>query len=162
MVGMARRYVITAANVTVAGATTLVFLNPGTTRTLRVVEWEVGQRDATSRQQAVQMFRKVSVFPTLTTATPQALDPGDAASVIVGGTTGAAGTCGINASNEGAGTPTVLTEHVFNVLNGFRWVAMPGSEIVLPASASSGFGIRFPAAPTVLTGWTATLVYEEA
>jgi len=159
---MGRRYVITASNVTLAGATTIVFLNPGTTRTLKVVEWEVGQRDATSRQQAVQMFRKVSVFPTLTSATPQTLDPGDAASVIIGGTAGAAGTCGINASNEGAGAATVISEHLFNVLNGYKWVPMPGGEIILPASASSGFGLRFPVAPTVLAGWTATLVYEEA
>jgi hypothetical protein len=35
-------------------------------------------------------------------------------------------------------------------------------EIILPASATSGFGLRFQAAPTGLTGWTATLVYEEA
>jgi hypothetical protein len=147
----------------VAGATTLIFLNPGTSRTLRVVEWEVGQRDATSRQQAVQMFRKVSVFPTLVSsgATPQSLDPGDAASVITANTTGAAGTCGINASNEGAGAATVISEHLFNVLNGYKWVPMPGSEIVLPASSSSGFGLHLPVAPTVLTGWTATLTFEE-
>jgi hypothetical protein len=159
---MGRRYVITASNVTVAGATTIIFLNPGATRTLRVVEWEVGQRDATSRQQVIQMTRKVSVFPTLTSATPQALDPNDATSAIAGGTAGAAGTCGINASVEGAGSVTVLSEHAFNVLNGYKWVPMPGSEIILPASSTSGFGLRFAAAPTVLTGWTATLVYEEA
>jgi hypothetical protein len=158
---MGRRYVITASNVTVAGTTTLIFLNPGTTRTLKVVEWEVSQRDATSRQQAIRMVRQVSVFPTLTSATPVALDPSDATSAITGGGAGAAGTCGINASNEGAGAKTTTSEHVFNVLNGYKWLPMPGGEIVLPASSSSGFGLHFPVAPTVLTGWTATLTYEE-
>lgn len=158
---MGRRYVITASNVTVAGTTTLIFLNPGTTRTLKVVEWEVSQRDATSRQQAIRMVRQVSLFPTLTTYTPQKLDEGEPTSAIAGGTAGAAGTCGINASNEGAGAKTAISEHVFNVLNGYKWLPMPGGEIVLPASSSSGFGLYLPVAPAVLTGWTATLVYEE-
>lgn len=159
---MGRRYVITASNVTVAGASTLIFLNPGPSRTIRILEWEVGQRDATSRQQAVRMVRQVAAFPTLTSATPATIDPGDPASLIIGATTGAAGTCGINASVEGAGAKSIVSEHVFNVLNGYKWVPMPGGEIILPASAASGFGIFLPAAPTVLTGWTATLTFEES
>jgi hypothetical protein len=157
-----RDYVIIAANITVAGATTLIWINPGTTASIEVTRLEIGQNtDATSRMIRVRASRQPSTFPTLTSFTPERVDPRDAASVIAGGTAGAAGTCGINASAEGGGSKTMLTEWNFNNQNGLLWVPSPGQEIILPASAASGLALHFPAAPTTLTGWTAQLWFRE-
>ena len=159
---MAREYVISGANITVAGATTLIFLNPGTTRSLEILRMWVSQSaNATSAQQRIQVETQVTAFPTLTSATPAALKRGDAASAIIGGTAGAAGTAGINASAEGAGGKTAIWDDAFNVLNGWLWVPTPRETIIMPASSASGLGLFFPSAPTTLTGWHFGMVYAE-
>ena len=156
-------YVIPCTSVTVANqAVTLVFVNPGVDATLEILRaWISQAANATSAQQRCQLNTQVTAFPTLTTITPQKTAPLDAVSTIVGGTAGAAGTCGINASVEGAGSKTILQPDAFNVLNGWLWVPTPGETIVMSASLASGFGLHFPAAPATLTSWNAGLVYAE-
>jgi hypothetical protein len=101
--------------------------------------WASQQGSATSAQQRIQVETQVTAFPTLVSATPRSLKHGDAtASIIVGGTAGAAGTCGINASAEGAGTKTVKFGDNFNVLNGFLWVATPRET----HQHAGGLGVR--------------------
>ena len=82
-------------------------------------------------------------------------------SAITGGTAGAAGTSGINASAEGAGAKTVVIPDAFNVLNGWLWVPTPKETIVMNASAASGLGLHFPAAPTTLTSWNGGICFAE-
>lgn len=160
---MAREYVISADNVTMANQpVTLIFLNPGTTMSLEVLRARVTQSGTnTAAQVRVQLVRQVTAFPTLTAATPRPLKDRDPASAIVGGTAGAAGTCGVNASAEGAGSKTVLRAFAFNNLNGWEWIATPSDTIILAASSANGFGVFIPAQPTGLTGWHAELVYRE-
>ncbi len=164
---MARQYNIvgggTTSGITLANAVvTLMFIHPGTTAALRILRvWINQSANATSAQQRVQFVRQVTAFPTLVTFTPQKVWEGDPASVITGGTTGAAGTCGINASAEGAGAKTVIMEDAFNVLNGFLWVPKPGEEIVCAPSSTSGFGVYFPKAAATLTDWSFGLTFEE-
>ena len=160
---MAREYTVTGANITVANqAVTLVFINPSTTVGIEILRCWVSQAaNATSAQQRVQLNTQVTAFPTLTSATPAKSKQGDPASGITGGTAGAAGTCGINASAEGAGTKTVIVPDSFNVLNGWLWVATPRETIILGANTSSGFGLHFPAAPATLTGWSFGVTYAE-
>jgi hypothetical protein len=93
--------------------------------------------------------------------TPSKTTTIDQASAITGGTAGAAGTAGINASAEGAGAKTVLLPDDFNVLNGWLWVPTPAEVYDAPAGASAGFGLHFPAAPTTLTAWSAGITYQE-
>lgn len=160
---MGRTYSVVASSVTV-GATTLVFINPPASgiREIAIKKVEVGfSTNATSDQQRVQLVKQASVFPTLTAATPQPLNVDDPASQIVGGTTGAAGTAGVDASAEGGGTKTVLYESAFNHLNGWLWVPSDGEEITLAAGSSTGFGVYFPDSPGTTTGWSCTVVYEE-
>ena len=156
-------YTIPCTNVTLANqAVTLAFVNPGVDATLQIVRaWASQAANATSAQQRVQLNSQVTAFPTLTTITPQKTVELDGVSTIVGGTAGAAGTSGINASAEGAGAKTILLPDAFNVLNGWLWVATPDEVFLHSASLSSGFGLHFPAAPTTLTAWNAGLVYAE-
>ena len=156
-------YILPFTNITLANqAVTLAFLNPGTNATLEILRAAVGQSaNATSAMQRVQLSTQVTAFPTLVSATPVATSIIDQASKITGGTAGAAGTCGINASAEGAGAKTVLLSDQFNVLNGWLWVPIPEDRPVLSAGSTSGIGLVFPAAPATLTGWSGYIEFRE-
>lgn len=155
-------YILSGSNLTLAGVTTLAFINPGTTASLEILRVAISQAaNATSAQQRVQFNTQVTAFPTLTAATPAKTVLLDPVSVIAGGTAGAAGTAGINASAEGAGAKTILYQDAFNVLNGFLWVPTPSETIMMSAGSASGFGVHFPVAPTTLTGWNISVVYRE-
>jgi hypothetical protein len=156
-------YTVPATNITLANAAvTLIFINPGTTVSLRVLRaWASQAANATSAQQRVQLNTQVTAFPTLVSQTPSKTTSIDQASQITGATTGAAGTTGINASAEGAGAKTVIIPDSFNVLNGYLWVATPTEVFNLPAGASAGGGLHFPAAPTTLSNWNAGITFEE-
>lgn len=148
-------------NQTIAGASTLVFINPGTTRAIEIVAAEVSQSgSATSERRRIQFVTQVSAFPTLTSTTPFALDGGAGTSAIAGGTAGAAGTCGTDATAEGGGAKTTVREWAFDVVTGWQWWAIKDS-IILNASGSSGFGLYLPAAPTSIVNWSASITYIE-
>ena len=153
-----------ALNVTVTGAVDLAqaFVNPGTTCSLEFLRaWISQAANATSAQQSVALRTQVTAFPTLTSATPRKLKLLDPTSQITGGTAGAAGTAGVNASVAGAGAKAEVIDDNFNVLNGWLWVPTPRETIIMNASAASGFGIYFPIQPTTLTSWSCGLTYGE-
>src|SRR3990167_3553268 len=152
---MSREYIVAGAALTLANqAVTLAFVNPGTTLSLEFLRaWASQAANATSAQQRVQLSTQVTASSTLTSISPAKTKLGDPVSAITGGTAGAACTSGINASAEGAGAKTVVIPDAFNVLNGWLWVPTPKETIVMNASAASGLGLHFPAAPTTLTSW---------
>lgn len=156
-------YVVSAGGITVVNAVvTLVFINPSSTVGIEILRCWVGQSaNNTSAQQRVQLVTQVTAFPTLTSTTPAKLVLSDGASAITGNTTGAAGTCGTNASAEGAGAKTVILNDAFNVLNGWLWLPTPDERIVLNAGAASGFGLYFPVAALTLTNWSFGVVFRE-
>jgi hypothetical protein len=159
-----REYKISAGGITVAGATTLIFVNPAAavSANLEFLRFWVGQSaNATSAQQRIQLETQVTAFPTLTSATPSKTKESDGASVITGGTAGAAGTAGTNASAEGGGAKTGEHDDAFNVLNGWLFVPTPPETRVKNAGSSSGLGLFFPAAPTALTNWAFGLIFRE-
>lgn len=160
-----REFALSGAGITVAGATTLIFLNPAAAPNLNIefTRFWIGQSaNATSAQQRAQLETQVTAFPTLTSATPAKLKRADPnASIIAGGTAGAAGTSGINASAEGAGAKTIVFEDVFNVLNGWLHVPTPPETIVMPAGSASGLGLFLPIAPTTLTNWAFGELFRE-
>lgn len=160
-----REFSISAAGITLAGATTAIFINPAAAPSvnLEFLRFWVGQSaNATSAQQRIQLETQASVFPTLTSATPTKTKHADPnASVITGGTAGAAGTAGINASAEGAGAKTAVWDDAFNVLNGWLHVPTPPEARILPAGLTSGLGLFFPVAPATLTNWAFGLVFRE-
>ena len=160
-----REFSISSGGLSVAGATTLIFVNPAAAPSvnLEFLRFWVGQSaNATSAQQRIQLETQVTAFPTLTAATPTKMKPSDPnASVITGGTAGAAGTAGINASAEGGGAKTAVWDDTFNALNGWLHVPTPAETRVMPAGFAQGLGLFFPAAPATLTGWAAGLVFRE-
>jgi hypothetical protein len=161
---MAREYVISAGGITVANqAVTLVFINPASPgASIEILRcWVSQSANATSAQQRVQLVTQATAFPTLTSATPAKTKINDPASGIAGGTAGAAGTCGINASAEGGGTKTVILNDAFNALNGWLWVPTPRETIILNALTAQGFGLHLPVAPATLTNWSFGVVFQE-
>lgn len=157
-------YTLTMKDVTLAtaAAQTLLFINPGTTASLRMYRISCGQGGtATSQELIAQVVTQPTGFPTLTSSAPVPTSPIDQASKIVGGTAGAAGTSGTNASAEGTGGKTVLIADTFNNLNGWTYVWLPEERPVLSAGGLSGFGLYLPLAPTTNTRWSATLTFEE-
>lgn len=159
-----REYSVIGDNITVAGATTLVHINPPATRVIEIVRAWVSQRaNATSAQVGIEMGLKASVFPTLTSATPQKLKTSDAASAITGGTAGAAGTAGINASAEGAGATTPKYNDNFNALQGWLWTPSftLGETYIISGADSQAFYLKFSAAPPTLSGWSFGVTFRE-
>ncbi|HEX2653571.1 MAG TPA: hypothetical protein VHN11_07970 [Xanthobacteraceae bacterium] len=160
-----REFSVSSGGVTVAGATTLVFVNPpaAPNPNLEFLRFWVGQSaNATSAQQRIQLETQASAFPTLTASTPVKLKPADPnASVITGGAAGAAGTAGINASAEGAGVKTPVWDDAFNVLNGWLHIPTPAETRIMNAGFAQGLGMFFPVAPATLTNWAFGLVFRE-
>lgn len=160
-----REFSISADNITVAGTTTLIFLNPPTAPNpnIEFLRFWAGQAGVTATaMQRIQLVTQVTAFPTLTSATPVKLKPSDPnASVITGGTAGAAGTAGINASAEGAGTKTAVWSDVFNVLNGWLHVPTPAETRIMPAGFASGLGMYLVATPGSTAGWSFGEVFRE-
>lgn len=158
-----RAYSFGGAGLTLANqAVTLAFINPAATMGFEILRCWAGQTGtATSAQQRVQTNTQVTAFPTLTSATPSKLTLSDPTSAFTGGTAGAAGTTGVNASAEGAGAKSNIISDTFNNLNGHLWVPTPKEVIRLGGGASSGFGYHLPVAPGTLTNWQFGVQYEE-
>lgn len=157
-------YSIYFENLTVTGAITLAAVRPPTDRCVKLVRAWLGQNGtATSKNLAISIGTKGSAYPTLTSFTPKKIDGLSPASAIVGGTGLAAGTAGINASAEGAGTFTSIVSDVFNNLNGWLWVSGPREIIRIPASSTDGLVMKFLEAPSVgyQDGWYGGLIFEE-
>ncbi len=156
-------YVLKGQGLTVVNAVvTLAALRPDTSAAIEILRvWVSQDGSATSAMQSVELFTQPTTFPTVVAATPEKTARGDQASVIVGGTALAAGTCGVNASAEGAGAKTVIVPDAFNVLDGWVWRTERDGNIVLPASYASCFGVHFPVAPTSLTRWNVGIMYRE-
>ena len=159
-----REFILPLTNATVSSNTVLALRAPAAPSiNLEILRAFLGQSSSTtSAQQRVQHVTQVSGFPTFAGTTAQPVKDHDAISRVVSSTNGGAGTCGTNATAEGAGAKTVKWEDVFNVLNGYLWVPTPQEKTVNPAGTLSTYGIYLPAAPSVTTGWSGGLVFAEA
>jgi hypothetical protein len=162
---MASGYSLALGGATLANqAVTLNFLTPPAAPILSFYfkRFGVGQsNNMASIQQRVQLNTQVTAFPTLVSQTPAKLMNADGASLITGATTGAAGTCGVNASAEGAGAKTIIWPDAFNVVNGWLYVPTPDETIEMAAGSASGLGLHLPAAPGTLTNWVWGFSWKE-
>jgi hypothetical protein len=158
-----REYAVYGANITVVNAVcSLVAIMPAAADTIEIIRCWVSQHaNATSAQQRIALCTKATAFQTVTAMTPTKLKIGDPASQIVGATTIAVKTSGINASAEGAGVLTTLFEDAFNVLNGWLWVPTQNETIVMTGRVAQAFVLYFPAAPATLTGWNFGVIFRE-
>lgn len=161
---MSRKYTVHLKNATVAGATTLVLINPAANRVIQITRaWCSQVANATSAQCSIEMGLKAAAFPTVTPFTPQKLETSDPASLIIAGAAGAAGTSGVNASAEGAGATTVLYPDAFNALQGWLWTPSFSYDesIIVSGADALAFYLKFSAAPGTLTGWNAGVEFKE-
>jgi len=156
---MAGAYSLNGAALTLANqAVTLTFINPIASPNVDFSfrRFWCGQSAATTYtgNQRVQLNTQVTAFPTLVNVAPAKLANIDAASVISGNTTGAAGTSGVNASAEGAGAKTVIWADAFSPANGWLLVLTPDEYIEMGAGSANGLGMHFPVAATTLSNWS--------
>lgn len=162
---MSREFAVSAGGITVAGATTLLAIQPTTAPNFNIefLRWWVGQSGSTTTaQQRVEIINKASVFPTLTSVTPTKLkvaDPNN--SIIAGNTAVIPGAVGMNASAEGGGAATVRWDDAFNVLNGWLHVPTPPETQIYPAGFTNSIQLYFPQSPTGTTGWAFGCTYRE-
>lgn len=135
-----RVYSVRMIKVAVTGAITLLQIKAGATTTLKMMRAWCSQSNQTSSvMQDIVILRK-SVAATVTSFIPLLLDPGDAASAAIGGTSAT----GTNASGEGTDGDELVPDN-FNVLNGWLWVPTPEERIIVPPSGI--IGLKFPTAP---------------
>jgi hypothetical protein len=158
-------YSVTMQNQTIVADATLVIIHTDSTlatggSNIQILRaWCGQQASETSDQLGVMLALKASAFGTYTAATPAAHFIGGRASGIAGGTAGAEGTAGVDASAEGAGTVTPILYDVFNNLNGWLWVPTPEERIVLPADTA--IILKIVGTPGALGNWSAGITYEE-
>lgn len=158
-------YIIKQENITLPGHSdgTLILVRPPTTCALELVRaWCAQSSSVTSAQQRIAISKQVAAFPTtLTGVVPDLTSETDAASQIVGGTSGAAGTAGVLCTAEGAGAKTPIVPDVFNIVYGWSWHADPGEITLQPGSAHALLLDLKGAAPASLTGWTFGFEFKE-
>jgi hypothetical protein len=99
---------------------------------------------------------------TMTSTTPTALQPIGGTSGFAGNTAPAGGTgrSGTNSSADSGGTYTSIFPFAFANTAGYLYKPAPDEEIWVPASTLCV--VRFVTAPGTTTGWTFTLVMDEA
>lgn len=160
-----REFTVAVAGASLLGTQAMVFVNPkaAPNANIEFLRFWAGQsQNATSAQQRIEIDAQTTPFPTLTAATPAALKRAEAsASIIIGSTSGAAGTAGVNSSTDGTTSYTNIWQDAFNVLNGWLLVPTPAETIVFPAGLAQGMNMRTPIAPATTTNWAAGVVYRE-
>jgi tripartite-type tricarboxylate transporter receptor subunit TctC len=153
------------ANATVIANGEIITLRAATAFTsrgslLRVLRMQCSQGGtSTSQQLQIRYGLKASAFGTFTSTTPAPTVLNAVASAIAGSTSNAAASCGTNASANGAGTLSVLNQEGFNNLNGWLWVPTPDEQIYIGPDLT--FVLQLQGTPTTLTGWNASLLFEE-
>ncbi len=113
---------------------TALILTGGTGVRPRIYDWLIGQGGTPADNAVYGLLQRATTAGTVTSVTPAPLDPADPAAEI---------TAGENASAEPTYTAsTELLELALNQRASYRWVAAPGGELIIPATASNGIGSR--------------------
>jgi hypothetical protein len=158
-------YSVTMQNQTIVADATLVIIHTDSTlatggSTIEILRaWVGNQTTEASDQLGIILGSKVTAFGTYTSTTPVGHFVDGRVSGIVGGTAGAEGTAGTDASAEGAGAVTPIIYDGFNNLNGWLWVPVPEERIIL--TSDKAIVLKIVGTPAVLTGWSAGITYHE-
>lgn len=158
-------YSVTMQNQTIVADATLVIIHTDSTlatggSNIEIMRAWVGQQASeTSDQLGIMIAQKASAFGTYTSTTPVGHFIGGRVSGIVGGTAGAEGTAGTDASGEGAGTVTPIIYDGFNNLNGWLWVPTPEERIIVPTDTA--IILKIVGTPAALGNWSAGITYHE-
>ena len=149
---MARRYSV-SGNRTLTAAKTIINVTSAATVRPKIYEFSLGS-DATPADNCSSFIvQRHTAAGTSTAFTPIALDNGDPAALA---------SAGYNHTVEPTLTASsFLYQSALNQRATFRWVAAPGSEFVLPATAANGASIVTNAIGGSGTNCLATILYEE-
>ena len=158
-------YSVTMQNQTIVADATLVIIHTDSTlatggSNIQIIRAWVGQQASeVSDQLGIILGTKVTAFGTYTSTAPVGHFAGGRAAGIVGGTAGAEGTSGTDASAEGAGAVTPIIYDGFNNLNGWLWVPTPEERIILPADTA--IVLKIVGTPAALANWSAGITFTE-
>lgn len=139
---MARKYAIDGQD-TNTDETSILGLTSAATIRPRIYDVMCTGYGTPGDHQAKYILNRYTAAGTSTAKTPQALDNGDPASLA-------------SAGEAHSVEPTYTANAVLlviarNMRHPYRWVAIPGREIVLPATAANGAGVLVK---EVSTAWT--------
>ena len=149
---MARRYSIDGQDTNTA-ATSILGLTSAATVRPKVYDLVMGS-DATPADNAAEyVLQRYTAAGTVTAVTPAPLDPADPAALA-------------SAGEAHSAEPTytanlILLQWAQNQRATFRWVAAPGGEIVLPATAANGVGVQVIGIAGSAVNMNVTMHYEE-
>lgn len=129
------RFAITGAeNAVTSSLTTALDLVGSATVRPRIYEFSIGCGGTPADNAITWKLMRHTTANTMTAVTPTALDSADPSAVS---------TAGENASAEGTYTAgSELFDHIINQRATYRWVASPCGELIIPATANNGIGIR--------------------
>ncbi len=145
---MARRYSVDGQD-TNTDETTILGIVSATTIRPKIYDIMATGYGTPGDYQAKYVVNRITTAGTSTAVTPQALDPADPASLA---------TCGYAHSGEPTYTANaVMLVIARNMRHPYRWVAIPGREIVLPATAANGVGVLVK---EVSTAWTDNVCFH--
>lgn len=120
-------------------------------RRIKVYDIVFGSEGAVADNPFLWSWQRCTTTGTRTSQTPTPLDPADAACVA---------TAGDNHSAEPTYTAGgILLNISLNQRATFRWVAAPGGELVIPATANNGIGAQTTVSGAVLV--TTTVHFQE-
>jgi hypothetical protein len=149
---MARRYIVpntdtNTAATTMAGITSTAAIRPV------IYDFLIGSVATPADNAGEYFLQRFTAAGTSTAFTAAKVDPGDPAATAI---------CGVNHSVE----PTYTANDVglriaVNQRATFRWVAAPGSELKMPATAANGFGLLANAIGGSAVTTAFTLFFEE-
>lgn len=151
---MARRYAVTFDGVSNESASTptIAVLTSAATVRPKIYDLILGSRATPGDQACTYDLQRFTAAGTTTAITPEELDPGDPASLAAAGHT---------ATVEPTYTAAaLLLKFSCNQRATFRWVAAPGGELVLPATAANGAGLKGNT-PTTAFAVDGVIYFEE-
>ena len=158
-------YSVTMQNQTIIASSDMVIIHTDSTlgtrgSTIRILRaWCSQNATETSEQLGIMLALQASAFGTYTSTTPTPHFVNGPASTIVGGTAGAEGTAGTDASANAGGTKTPIIYDGFNNLNGWLWVPTPEERLIVPTDTA--IVLAMVGTATTLTNWNAGITFEE-
>jgi len=130
---MGRRYSIDGQGLNTAAKSILGLVSAATVRP-RLYDLTVGSPAAVADNYGEYALQRFTAAGTATAVTPTPLDPADPAALS---------SAGENHTAEPTYTAgAILLRFALNQRATFRWVASPGAELVLPATAANGIGLQ--------------------
>lgn len=150
---MARRYNVNGSAANGTNLTLLTVVSAATVRP-RIYDVVVGSVATPADQAArLQLNRFTAAGTAGSAVTPQALDPADPSALSSSG-------LAVFSVEPTYTANATLLDIALNQRATYRWVAAPGSELVAPATASNGIGLR-SISSTAAYANICTILFEE-